>query len=243
MLTFNDQASVHVPLSRRGSVSVVPTLVARGSTHYGGVFRLLRNQIERDVRDIKAQGHRVYRPIVFFLTDGAPSDSSWLEAFESLSPTAFRLSPRIVAFGLGDASKADIARIGDAGAFQLQPQSELHIGRVIEGALRRMSATVTSSVSASETSWARPLKVLQDLPGLENVTVETTARKLDEDHWQRSDPDKQARGQGLANQLHDAIAKLEGELAAAKASGDAKNVARAQEALDARKVWLDALDS
>lgn len=71
--------------------------------------------------------------------------------------------------------------------------------------------------------------------------VETAVRKLDEDHWQSSNPEKQARSEGLASQLHDAIARLESELADAKASGDTKKVAEAQEALDARKVWLDAL--
>jgi hypothetical protein len=71
--------------------------------------------------------------------------------------------------------------------------------------------------------------------------VETAVRKLDEEHWQRSDPEKQARSQGLASQLHEAIVKLERELADAEASGDKAKVAKAQEALDARKVWLDAI--
>ena len=71
--------------------------------------------------------------------------------------------------------------------------------------------------------------------------VETAVRKLDEEHWQKSDPEKAARSEGLASQLHDAIAKLERELAAATASGDKVKVAKAQEALDARKIWLDAL--
>ncbi len=71
--------------------------------------------------------------------------------------------------------------------------------------------------------------------------VETAVRKLDEEHWQRSDPEKQARSEGLASQLHQAIAKLETELEAAKASGDKAKVASAQEALDARKIWLDAI--
>jgi hypothetical protein len=71
--------------------------------------------------------------------------------------------------------------------------------------------------------------------------VETAVRKLDDEHWQKSDPEKQARSEGLASQLHDAIAKLERELADAKASGDKAKVARAQEALDARKIWLDAI--
>jgi len=71
--------------------------------------------------------------------------------------------------------------------------------------------------------------------------VETAVRKLDEDHWQKSDPEKQARSQGFSSQLHEAIAKLERELEEAKASKDKKKIADAQEALDARKQWLTAL--
>ncbi|MCU1544586.1 MAG: hypothetical protein JWM50_2451 [Microbacteriaceae bacterium] len=71
--------------------------------------------------------------------------------------------------------------------------------------------------------------------------VEAAVRKLDDDHWQKSNPEKQARSEGLASQLNDAIAKLERELADAKATGDAAKVAAAQEALDARKLWLGAI--
>jgi hypothetical protein len=71
--------------------------------------------------------------------------------------------------------------------------------------------------------------------------VEAAVRKLDDDHWQKSNPEKQARSEGLASQLQDAIAKLERELADATASGDKKKIADAQEALDARKLWLGAI--
>ncbi len=71
--------------------------------------------------------------------------------------------------------------------------------------------------------------------------VEAAVRKLDEDHWQKSNPERVARAEGLAGQLQDAIAKLEKELAVAKAGGDAKKVKDAQEALDARKAWLRAI--
>jgi len=71
--------------------------------------------------------------------------------------------------------------------------------------------------------------------------VETAVRKLDEDHWQKSDPEKQARSDSFAGQLADAVAKLERELADAKSSGDKKKIADAQEALDARKLWLGAI--
>jgi hypothetical protein len=71
--------------------------------------------------------------------------------------------------------------------------------------------------------------------------VEAAVRKLDEDHWQKSNPERIARAEGLAGQLQDAIAKLEAELADAKASGDAKKIKDAEEALDARKAWLKAI--
>jgi len=73
--------------------------------------------------------------------------------------------------------------------------------------------------------------------------VEAAVRKLDEDHWNKSNPEKQARSEGLASQLTAAIEKLEKELAAAKAAGDARKIKDAEEALAARKIWLDALGS
>lgn len=71
--------------------------------------------------------------------------------------------------------------------------------------------------------------------------VEAAVRKLDDEHWQRSNPEKKARSEGLAAQLGDAIEKLEGEIAAATAAGDTRKAKELQEALDARKVWLDAI--
>nr|WP_243768131.1 DUF349 domain-containing protein [Leifsonia sp. TF02-11] len=71
--------------------------------------------------------------------------------------------------------------------------------------------------------------------------VEAAVRRLDEEHWERNNPEKKARSEGLASQLNAAIAKLEQELEDAKASGDSAKVKAAQEALDARKIWLDAL--
>ncbi|MFZ2964395.1 MAG: DUF349 domain-containing protein [Rhodoglobus sp.] len=71
--------------------------------------------------------------------------------------------------------------------------------------------------------------------------VENAVRKLDEDHWQKNNPERQERESGFLGQLNEAIAKLEKELAEAKAGGDAKKIAAAQEALEARKAWLGAL--
>jgi hypothetical protein len=71
--------------------------------------------------------------------------------------------------------------------------------------------------------------------------VEAAVKKLDEDHWRRENPERKARAEGMTSQLQDLIARLETELAEAKQSGDKKREQEAQEALDARKAWLDAL--
>lgn len=71
--------------------------------------------------------------------------------------------------------------------------------------------------------------------------VETAVRKLDEDHWNKSNPERQERSEGFLGQLNEAIQKLEAELAEAQATKDAKKIAAAQDALDARKAWLGAL--
>jgi len=71
--------------------------------------------------------------------------------------------------------------------------------------------------------------------------VEAAVRKLEDSHWNESNPEKQARSQGLAGQLEDKIAQLEIELAQAKAAKDAKAVAAAEEAIAAQKSWLAVL--
>ncbi|QEO10846.1 DUF349 domain-containing protein [Protaetiibacter larvae] len=71
--------------------------------------------------------------------------------------------------------------------------------------------------------------------------VETAVRKLEDDHWNRTDPEKQARSQGFAEKLAQAIAKAEDELAAAKKAGDKAGVKKAEESIAAQKAWLDAL--
>ncbi|MCU1437667.1 MAG: ATPase [Naasia sp.] len=73
--------------------------------------------------------------------------------------------------------------------------------------------------------------------------IETAVKALEDEYWRRNNPETKARSEGLAAQLHAAIEKLENELESAKKTGDARKVKDAEEALAARKVWLDALGS
>ncbi|MBR21301.1 MAG: DUF349 domain-containing protein [Microcella pacifica] len=73
--------------------------------------------------------------------------------------------------------------------------------------------------------------------------IETAVRKLEDDHWNTSNPEKKARSEGLAAQLESAIAGLEADLAAARAAKDEAKVAELTEALEARRAWLAAVDA
>jgi hypothetical protein len=72
--------------------------------------------------------------------------------------------------------------------------------------------------------------------------IELAVKKLEEDHWNRTDPEKKARSEGLAAQLEQAIAGLEADLAAATSAKDSRRIAEITEALEARRAWLAAVD-
>ncbi|WP_432487618.1 DUF349 domain-containing protein [Kineococcus sp. SYSU DK018] len=70
--------------------------------------------------------------------------------------------------------------------------------------------------------------------------VETAVRDAEQARWARSNPEAQARAGGLASQLESAIRDLEADVEQARSRGDARALARAEEALRARRAWLDA---
>ncbi|TFC64244.1 DUF349 domain-containing protein [Cryobacterium sp. TMT2-15-1] len=105
-------------------------------------------------------------------------------------------------------------------------------------------AKARSALSSIQRRWDAIGKVPRDsVKSIEDRMrkVEAAVRKLDDDHWKRNNPETKARAEGLAGQLHDAIVKLEAELAAAQAGGDAAAITAATEALEARKAWLKAI--
>ncbi|MER7070463.1 DUF349 domain-containing protein [Terrabacter sp. NPDC000476] len=69
--------------------------------------------------------------------------------------------------------------------------------------------------------------------------VEQTVRDAEDRKWKSSNPEVAARAKAMVDQLERAVADLREDLAKAESSGNASKVRKAQEALDARQVWLD----
>jgi hypothetical protein len=69
--------------------------------------------------------------------------------------------------------------------------------------------------------------------------VEQALHDAEQDRWRRSNPEAKARADGAVAQLEQSIAGLEADLAAATDRGDERARAEAEQALAARRAWLE----
>jgi uncharacterized protein YegL len=118
LIGFSDRAEVLLELSDLSAVTSVPGLRADGGTNYAEAFDTLRTAITNDVARLKAEGHIVYRPAVFFLSDGQPNPGiPWDTAFRALTDASWSARPNILAFGIGDADEKVIGQVGTQRAY------------------------------------------------------------------------------------------------------------------------------
>jgi uncharacterized protein YegL len=158
LIGFSGEAEVLQPLCRPSDVVDLVDLSTRAATSFGEAFTLLRETIEQDVEALKAQSHQVYRPAVFFLSDGHPTDpATWPAAYERLVDPDWPARPNIIAFGIGDADAATIGRIGTFQAFMsrggVSPAAALH------GFARALTTSVVRSNEDSEVELRVPASV------------------------------------------------------------------------------------
>ncbi|WP_442928326.1 DUF349 domain-containing protein [Microbacterium sp. MMO-56] len=71
--------------------------------------------------------------------------------------------------------------------------------------------------------------------------IEQGLKAREDADWKSNNPETKARQNDMTQQLHDAIAALEADLEKAKASKNSAAIAKATDALEARKGWLRAL--
>lgn len=114
IITFNHQAQVAVPLDSAGRINQ-PNLSASGGTNYSSAFQEYHRAFTADRSRLKAQGRKVFRPCVFFLTDGEPGDRpTFLSTFRSLfafdphTGTGNQAFPYFVPIGFRTASEQDM---------------------------------------------------------------------------------------------------------------------------------------
>jgi uncharacterized protein YegL len=109
-LDFSDDSRTVLALGDLRDVKNIPQFAVRGGTSYAAAFRKLRKDIEADIVQLRSDNYKVYRPAVFFITDGEPTDDpqDLQRAFNELTDQSFKFRPNIVPFGVGTATKAGL---------------------------------------------------------------------------------------------------------------------------------------
>ncbi|WMP18039.1 vWA domain-containing protein [Thiothrix lacustris] len=82
VITFDSSAKQLCPLTELASFQP-PNLVATGSTAFGEALQLLAQKIETEVTKTTAEVKGDWKPIVFIMTDGEPTDN-WQKGVQAL---------------------------------------------------------------------------------------------------------------------------------------------------------------
>jgi uncharacterized protein YegL len=142
IIAFSDTAEVILPLARVTDVADMPGVAEQGMTNYGLAFALLRQTIEFDIKSMKSQGYRVYRPCVFFMSDGEPSDQ-WEAEYQTLANHSYR--PHIVAFGVDGADPGILAKIATLRCYVGRDKASA--GMALANVMTSIGNTIISSTS------------------------------------------------------------------------------------------------
>jgi uncharacterized protein YegL len=162
LIGFNHTAQVLLPLSDLSAIGSIPGLKASGGTDYTSAFDLLHDTISSDVQQLKANGDQVYRPAVFFLSDGQPGDN-WSASYQRLIDPNWPLHPNIMAFGFGGVDAATLQQVATVRAFI----ADGSMGP--DAALREFAKSLTNSIvnsgSRPAENGALTLSVPDNVPG------------------------------------------------------------------------------
>ncbi|WPL19678.1 putative protein encoded in toxicity protection [Thiorhodovibrio winogradskyi] len=105
VLTFDSSARQAVPLTELVSFQP-PVLKASGTTALGEVLALLADCIEREVARTTAETKGDWKPLVFIMTDGAPTDD-WRQGLDRLKQARVGI---LVACAAGQGADTEILK-------------------------------------------------------------------------------------------------------------------------------------
>jgi len=146
ILGFSDDVEVRLSLADLRNEEGVPSLKIRNITDYGAAFEDLLTRIPSDIGRLKNSGYLVHRPAVFFLSDGQPSKSGWLEPYGRLTNKATTAAaPNIIACGVGSAKAETILQVATKDEFAFMSKDGADIGVAIAKFFVALTASVVQS--------------------------------------------------------------------------------------------------
>jgi uncharacterized protein YegL len=157
VITFADRAEQVVPLTELGRVRI-PPLRCRPGTALGGALSLLQECVRREVRTHSAEVKGDWKPMVFLLTDGTPTDD-WEPVAARLRASAGTRPMNLIAIGCGDDVDPYVLMQVSSNVLMMQdrPESFRSLFQWISASL-----SVTSQAVASPTPGPVSLEKLPD---------------------------------------------------------------------------------
>lgn len=123
LITFDSQATQVVPLTDVGSFSP-PVLKASGTTAFGAALSLLDQCIAREVVSNSTANHKGdWKPLVFVMTDGEPTDE-WESAAHNLKGKGVN----IIACAAGDGADEQMLKNLTPTVIKLTDTNEQQVG-------------------------------------------------------------------------------------------------------------------
>jgi uncharacterized protein YegL len=148
VIAFGAKAKVLTPLTEVVSIAP-PPFSLRPGTSLGAALDLLRESIIKEVKKTTAEAKGDYRPLVFILTDGQPTDD-WESALARLRSVKPSLAS-VYGFGCGDEVDFEtLAKISDV-CFQ--------VDSLTTESLTRLFVWLTASIQKSVASPEGPISL------------------------------------------------------------------------------------
>ncbi len=108
IITFSSDATQVMPLTEAGAFTA-PTLRAGGSTSLGKALTLLDQSFDNEVKEKSEDHPGDWKPLVFLMTDGAPTDD-WKASLSTFKSRASKKAANLVAIGCGPHANEDVLR-------------------------------------------------------------------------------------------------------------------------------------
>ncbi|GAB7182732.1 VWA domain-containing protein [Kitasatospora sp. Ki12] len=152
VLGFSNGVDVRMSLADLRQEDELPVLSSTGGgTSYRAAFTALLTRIPQDVQELKRAGYTVYRPTVFFLSDGQPnSNEDWASVHRQLTDRSRGVAPNIAAFGIGAADASTILNVATEQNYAFVQIPGADIG----AAITKFCSALTTSIIASGMSLA-----------------------------------------------------------------------------------------
>ncbi|MFL6114067.1 MAG: vWA domain-containing protein, partial [Catenulispora sp.] len=145
---FSDDVRVHLAVADMRVETNLPRVTVRGGTSYGAAFNDLAARIPADVEFLRSQGYKVHRPVVFFLSDGQPTDFNWRRALAKLDKDHMKAAPNIIACGMGSAERKTIAEVATRPEFGFIAAKGTDLGRAISEFFQALTTSLIASSQA-----------------------------------------------------------------------------------------------